>query len=56
MPTKLVMRAISLPAPPLLCLHPYNAPNPSMEPAEDQSLDATLISDSEVIGLRNPLP
>ena len=53
MPAELVMRAIGPPAPPLLCLRPYYAPNPSMEPAEDQSLDATPIGDSEVMGPRN---
>jgi hypothetical protein len=49
------MQAISLPTLPLLCPCLYNALNPFIEPAEDQSLNATLISDSEVTGLRNPL-
>jgi hypothetical protein len=40
-PAELVMRATGLPAPPQSCIGLYHASNPSMEPAEDQSLDAT---------------
>jgi hypothetical protein len=50
------MQAVSLPALPLSCLRPYNALNPSIEPAKDQPLDATLIGNSEVTRLCNPLP
>lgn len=36
-----------------ICLRLYHALNPSMELAENQSLDATLIGDSEMMGPRN---